>query len=111
MATAAWGRAGAVNERLKRGISVSPFGVRCIWLRHDLATMKLRLRALEAKMAQVGEQLILTESQLTALEKAKTDEGGTRRIRHCLSRLLRCPGHLLRRRPQRRRANLPTDVH
>ena len=75
MATAAWGRARAVNERLKRGISVSPFGVRRIWLRHDLATMKLRLRALEAKMAQVGGQLILTEGLLTASEKAKTDKG------------------------------------
>ena len=68
----AWGQARASNELLKRGIRISPFGVRSVWVRHDLTTMKLRLRALEAKMAQ--ERLILTESQLAALEKAKADK-------------------------------------
>ena len=68
----AYGQARASNELLKRGLSVSPFGVRSIWLRNDLATMKDRLKALEAKMAQ--ERLILTDAQLAALEKAKADK-------------------------------------
>lgn len=60
------------NELRKKGISISPAGVRNVWLRHDLETFKKRLKSLEERVAK--ENLILTESQLQAMEKKKLEK-------------------------------------
>ena len=68
----AYGQTRASNELRKQGVFVSLSGVRSIWMRHDLVSMKQRLRALEKLSAEQG--MVLTEAQVQALERKKHDD-------------------------------------
>ena len=69
----AYGPLRASNELRKQGVFISPSGVRCVWLRHELASFRKRLVALERKMAEDG-ALVLTEAQVVALERKREDD-------------------------------------
>jgi len=68
----AFGQVRVSNELRKLGVFVSASGVRSIWLRHTLQSRKLRLKALEAKVASEG--TVLTEAQVVALERQRSTE-------------------------------------
>lgn len=68
----AFGQVRVSNELRKRGIFVSPSGVRCVWLCRDLESFKKRLLALERHITETGG--VLTEAQVSALEKKQGDD-------------------------------------
>jgi transposase InsO family protein len=68
----AYGQLRVSNELRKRGILVSSGGVRSIWQRHNLETIKRRLKSLEEKAAAEG--IVYTEEQLQALELLKKEK-------------------------------------
>ncbi len=63
----AYGQVRIKNELSKKGMKISPCGVRFVWLRHDLETISKRLKYVEEKAAKSGG--VLTESQIQAVER------------------------------------------
>jgi transposase InsO family protein len=68
----AHGQVRVSNELRKRGVFVSPSGIRSIWLRHKLHCRKLRLKALQAKVNEEG--IVLTEAQIVAMEQERNSD-------------------------------------
>jgi hypothetical protein len=91
----AWGQV-RVSEALKRkGLSISPAGIRCVWQRHDLTSIKHRLKALEAKVAQEG--ILLTEAQIARSPLSKRPSPTRRRMASLRANVLAIagPGYVL----------------
>lgn len=68
----AWGQVRMSNELKKLNYTISPGGVRSVWLRHKLESIPLRLKRLEEWSKDKNN--ILTESQVAALEQAKEEK-------------------------------------
>ena len=81
----AWGQV-RVSEALKRrGLSISPAGVRCVWQRHDLTSIKHRLKALGSQ-GGAGWHPIDRDPDSRSRE-SQSRQGSAWRVRERLSRL------------------------
>jgi hypothetical protein len=98
---------GTGNELTKRGLFISPTGVRSVWLRHDLETFRKRLKELEAKADQ--EDLVLNEEQFQAMERARAETEARGEIETAHPGYRR-PGYLLRGHHQERGADLSANL-
>ena len=105
----AWGQVRVSNELLKRGVTVSPFGVRC-----DLAAPRPGDDEAPAEGARGQDGAGAPDPDRKPARRAgegQGRQGGARRVRERVPGLLRGAGHLLCRHAEGRRPGLPADLH
>lgn len=105
----AYGQLRVSNELKKKGIFVSPQGVRYIWLRNNLNTMAKRLKALE----EIGSQRRACPDRETAqgTRKPKGSKRGPRWNWNTFSWIPWESGHLLCRQHKRCWKGVSTNIH
>ena len=88
----AWGQV-RVSEMLKRrGLSISPAGVRCVWQRHS----DLDQAPPQGTRSQGGAGWHPVDRDPDRRPReSQSRQGSAWRVRERMSRLLRCPGHCL----------------
>ena len=93
----AFGQIRVANEMRKQGRSISPAGVRGVWQRHDLETMKNASRRWRRRCpGGFGPD----RRPACRAGEGQGGQGSPRRVRERVPGLLRRPGHVLRRHPE-----------
>src|SRR4051812_1891403 len=104
----AFGQARASNELMKRDITVSPFGVRSIWLK---ARSRHHVGSSQGAGSQDGAGALHPHAEpACGSGESQGRQGSPWRVRQPMSRLLRGAGHFLCRHPQGCRPGLSADL-
>jgi hypothetical protein len=94
----AWGQIRVSQALKRRGLSISPAGVRCVWQRHDLTSNKAPAEGARSQGGAGGHPADRGADRRA--REGQGRQGSARRVRERMPWLLRGAGHLLCRHAQ-----------
>src|SRR5262245_12824195 len=103
-----WDQVRVSNELRKKGLSISPFGVRCVWQRPS-AKHEEAVEGAGGQGRSGGPDP--DRGAGGGARESQVGQAGPWGVRERMPRLLRRPGHLLCRDAQGRGMDLPADLH